>query len=331
MKQQHYFQFPLCALSFVADAPARLNYIVSFGCVEVGKKQWQKLQAWQQRALRSTSPDPRRYECPIDRSNDAHLEVMAGAERLHLIIKDIEGTLAGHATLTEFIKEFEARYGTDGRVRIRTDWVLETRDGKGMSYQELAVLAAIYSKIGSRKGPVRISRDEIWKRAHGFKSDRVFSAEMNGQSPSKTRRQVRSIIERLYARKFFARVTFAQRHTYYSHRMSPKALEEGVFRLKTGHHVAKLQSRTANATLTRKVREERQRLAAAMDVHVHAAAFESRFRTEIRGKSFTVQGFGCETSDNPSASTGMRMEGFKASFGRLKVNCGEHYEIISGY
>jgi hypothetical protein len=87
--------------------------------------------------------------------------------------------LASHAQLSRFIKEFERKHDTDARVRIRTDWLFEVRDNKGMSYPELAVLAAIYSKIGASSRPVRITRDEIRKRAHGFKSDCVFRAEMN--------------------------------------------------------------------------------------------------------------------------------------------------------
>jgi hypothetical protein len=105
--------------------------------------------------------------------------------------------LAHHARLSRFVKEFEEKHGTDARLRIRTDWLLEVRDKIGMSYPELAAMAAIYSKIGAARGPVRILQDEIWRRAHGFKSDRVFRAEMNGRDPFLTLRQVRSIIERL--------------------------------------------------------------------------------------------------------------------------------------
>ena len=141
--------------------------------------------------------------------------------------------LASHAQLSQFIKEFEERHGRDARVRIRTDWLFEVRDNKGMSYPELAVLAAIYCKIGAARGPVRILQDEIWKRAHGFKSDRVFRAEMNRRrKPFLTPRQVRSIIERLHGRHFFARVTFGRRQTYYSNRLSNKELADRFLRQK---------------------------------------------------------------------------------------------------
>ena len=171
--------------------------------------------------------------------------------------------LADHARLSRFVKEFEEKHGTDARVRIRADWVFEVRDNKGMSFQELAVLVAIYSKIGAARRPVRISRDDIWRRAHGFKSDRVFRAEMDGRrDPFVTRRQVRSIIERLHARKFFARVTYARRQTYYSHRMSAKQLNEAIFQLKTRADLARRASRVANAVLTHRIQAECRRLAA---------------------------------------------------------------------
>ena len=261
MMKQRYFQFPLCALSFVADTKKRLHYIISFACVELGKKQWQKFNATEKRLRRSIPPSPQSCVGRINLGNDEHLQVVAGAERLQIIIRNVERVLADHATLSRFIKEFEARHGTDAQVRIRTHWVFETRNGKGMSYQELAVIAAIYSKIGASRRPVRILRDDIWKRAHGFKSDRVFREEMNGQRPFVTRRQVRSIIDRLDARKFFARVTYARRQTYYSHRMSAKELSEAVFQLKTQRDVARRDSRTANAALTRRIQAERRRLA----------------------------------------------------------------------
>jgi len=63
--------------------------------------------------------------------------------------------------LSRFIEEFETRYGRDARVRIRTDWVLDAQGGKGISSQELAVLAAIYSKIGASRRPVRLVHLDI--------------------------------------------------------------------------------------------------------------------------------------------------------------------------
>ena len=270
--KQRYFQFPLCALSFAADIQERLNCIISFGCVELGKKQWRTFNATEKQLRRSDLPSRHTCPCPIDLTKDEHLQVAAGAERLHIKIPNIERVLAGHATLSRFIKEFEARCGRDAQVRIRTDWIFEARDGKGMSYGELAVLAAIYSKIGASQRPVQISRDEIWKRAHGFKSDRVFRQEMSGRSPFITPRQVRSLTDRLYDRRFFARVTYARRHTYYSHRMTNEELSEAVFQLKTRRDLARQVSRMANEELTRRIQAERRKLATLKEQCVIGAA-----------------------------------------------------------
>ena len=131
-----------------------------------------------------------------------------------------------------------------------------------MAYDDFAVLVAVFSKIGKKSAPVRILQDEIWRRAHGFKSVAVAHAENLDPSASPTRRQVRTIIERLRLRNFFAWVTFGRRHTYYSNRMTPVQLSEGVFALKTRVATAKHLKSRSNADLTRRIRAERQKLAA---------------------------------------------------------------------
>jgi hypothetical protein len=268
---RRYFQFPLCALSFEADVRKRLDCITSFACAEVGKKQWEKFNPYERRLRRSHLPSRRICPGRIDLKSD-YLKLVAGAELLRITMGNVERMRDDAARLWWFVWEFEKKYGPDAQVRICTDWLFEVRDGHGMSYEELAVLAAIYSKIGNRRGPVRILREEVWKRAHGFKSDRVFRAEMNGRIPLMTCRQVRSVIDRLHARKFFARVTFARRQTYYSHRLSATELADAVFQSKTRPHLARRASRTANEMLTRKIQTERQRLAAAVKLDVIRAA-----------------------------------------------------------
>src|SRR5262249_25674082 len=131
----------------------------------------------------------------------------------------------------------------------------------GMPYPDLAVVAAIYSKIGASEHPVRISREEIWWRAHGFKSDRVFGIEMKGRKPLLTQRQVRSIIERLHERNFFAGVTYGRRQTYYSHRMSSSELADAIYNSKIQRSLARQARRRADADLTKRIQAARRRLA----------------------------------------------------------------------
>src|SRR5207253_5488768 len=74
-------------------------------------------------------------------------------------------------------------------------------------------------------------------------------------------RQTRSIIDRLYERGFFARITFARRQTYYSHRLTADQLEEAIFQLKTRTAKARHTRIQANNDLTFRIRAERIRLA----------------------------------------------------------------------
>jgi hypothetical protein len=258
---KRFFHFLLCLLSSGRDIKERLNGIISFSCVEVGIKQWQQFSPAQQHFRRSRPPHPSFCTCKIDLRNNEELQLIAGCEHLNVVCHNAKGMLADYTRATRFIKDFERKHGTDARVRIRTDWIFEVRDNKGMSYPEFAVLAAIYSMIGVTEGPVRITQEEIWKRAHGFKSDRVFMAEMNGRPPFLTERQVRSIVERLHERKFFARTTYGRRQTYYSNRMSSTALAEQVFTAKIQRSLATQARRRADEALTKRIQQERRRLA----------------------------------------------------------------------
>jgi hypothetical protein len=258
---RHYFQFPLCALSFGRDINERLRSIISLGCVQMGAKQWQKFTPNERQARGSVQPRPEFCKCTIDLGKEEELQAIAGCEYLNLCCLNVKGILADYARVARFIKDFERRHGTDTRVRIRKDWVFEVHDNKGMSYSELAVLAAIYSKIGASKRPVRITREEIWRRAHGYKSDRVFKLETRDHACCLTKRQVRSTIDRLHSRNFFARVTFARRETYYSHRLSSTALADQVFTTKIQRSVARQARRRADAALTERIQAERRKLA----------------------------------------------------------------------
>ena len=181
-----FFHFPLCLLSTIEDVRRGIDRIISFACVEVGKERWQKFSASEREARRSDFPSPEVCSGSVDLEKDEQLQAIAGCEYLNVCAGNIKSMLASHAQLSRFIREFEERHGTDARVRIRTDWLFEVRDDKGMSYPELAVLAAIYSKIGASRRPVRITQDEIRKRAHGLKSDRVFRAEIHQQTGAGT-------------------------------------------------------------------------------------------------------------------------------------------------
>jgi hypothetical protein len=257
-----FFQFPLCALSFPASEWDRLDQVISFCCLEVGKRRWEKFNQIEKKLRRQDLLGMISCICEMDLTNETHHHLVAGAQLLEVKIGNIRRVVASHERLAHFVREFERKHGTDTQVRLAQKFVFEARDNKGMSYQELSVLAGIYSKIGATKGPVRITREEIWRRALGFKSKRVFSVEMRDRQAWITPRQVRSIIERLHERRFFARLTFARRQTFYSHRLSAKQLADDICVQKVQRDLVRRARIRANDALTKRIQAARQRIAA---------------------------------------------------------------------
>ena len=107
---------------------------------------------------------------------------------------------------------------------------------KPMSYREFSVLCAILSKIGDKEF-ASCSWKEVQRRALGY----VNEAEMNKGLPKRTdgakplsRQQVRDTVETLERLGFFARYTVgngkASFQTYYSVRMNPMMLAETATR-----------------------------------------------------------------------------------------------------
>lgn len=238
----------------------RLNCIIDFGCVEVGKREWNTLSEFEKQLWRE-NPLAAWRSSKVDLTKDSHLETLIGAHRLNVRFSDVRGPIARHARLERHLRAFEQRHGGDVRVRLATDLVFEARDESGISFAEIAVLSGIYSKVGAAKTPVRITREEIRRRAHGCKSKNVFQAEMSNRAIFLTERQTRSIIDRLHQRGFFARLTFARRQTYYSNRLTADQLAEAVFQLKTRAAKTRYTRIQANSDITSRIRAERHRLA----------------------------------------------------------------------
>jgi hypothetical protein len=255
-----YFQFPLCALSLPDSQVDRLDCIISYGCIEVGKHEWEKLNGQQKQAWSTSPPISQSRDAKVDLAKIAHVQALLGGDRLNVTIGHATSTVARHARLSRFLADFERKHGRDVQVRLVTELVFDARDDKGFSFAELAVIAAIYSKIGASKGAVRITREEIWRRAQGFKSKLAFSRETAAQQPYLTRRKARSVIESLHERRFFARVTYARRQTYYSHRLTADELANSVFQQKTRTARARHTRIAANDALTKRILDERRNL-----------------------------------------------------------------------
>ena len=218
---------------------------------------WAKLSDPERKNLQLSPPPP--AQTKVGSVRDARIQALLGAQRLNCTPGNVSAMLESHQVLRWHVRDYEDRVGGDVLVRLVTTFVFDARDGRGPSYLELAVLAAIYSKIGAADGPIRITREEIWRRAHGYKSKRAFSTIC--KHPWFTERKTRSAIEALRERGFFAHATYGRRETYYSHRLTLDQLVAAIVELKTQKAWVRHKQIEANHELTNKIRDERHKLA----------------------------------------------------------------------
>jgi hypothetical protein len=182
-----FFHFPLCLLAFRTDYKDRLQHIVSYCLCEHAQR------------LNRTSPNLS--------GNNALSEA---ARFLNVNIGSHEATTQKWKSATNFILQWEKRYGRDASIRIATALLWEAHDNTGVTYREFSILCAINSVIGKRRNsPRRITEPSIRVRAAGFKSWTVANRTLRSEESRKARLltpcQVRYTLEKLHERKFFAR------------------------------------------------------------------------------------------------------------------------------
>jgi len=258
----NYLQFPLCALAYGKSEHDRLNAIISYGLVETGKVFWSRatdaqradyLNTWS--AVKCLPPD-------FDPRNPLHAAAVLGARVIGITIYSVVREVAEHQASRQFFDKFRTQNGSDALVRLRRDFIFEARDGRGTSPRELAVLAAIYSVIGKKQRPVRITRDTINLRALGYRSKEIARRELprrsDGAQPL-TEWKLRCTIDSLAARKFFRRSTFGRRETFYTNRMGEAEFRAALIARKTRRSAFKKAQRRKDENLTNTIRKLRRK------------------------------------------------------------------------
>lgn len=269
-----YFQFPLCALAFCADQKERLDHIISFGFVEAGRVMLRKLPS----AVRSEKAEffAAWPQTPADyrKTKSDHVAAMLGAEAIGIKMGSLTGSLDCHQALTEFRFQFQQTYGCDVEVRVAKSLVVEARDGTGISYRELAILGAVYSCIGAKKYPCRITRATIQCRMLGYKSGKIMRAEIAKRKDAAqplTLRQINYVLDKLHERLFFARARPNKRQTFYSNRLTQDQLEDKLVEGKSyseGFHQRRVER---NLDLIRRIKERRATIKVSTPIKVDNA------------------------------------------------------------
>jgi hypothetical protein len=257
----NYLQFPLCALAYGKSEEERLNAIICYGLVETGRVFWSKCSDGQRAGYLNTWAAVKCLPDDFDHHNPLHAAAVLGAHIIGITIPTAVGAVAKHQTMRRFYDRFQTQNGTDALVRLRRDLVFEARDGKGITPRELAVLAAIYSVIGKKSGPVRITRKTISFRALGYRSEAIARKEYSRRTDGAhflTDWKLRSTLNSLAARKFFIRRTFGRRQTYYTNRLDEAQFCAKLIALKTRRIRSKLAQTRKDKHLTDTIRKLRQ-------------------------------------------------------------------------
>jgi hypothetical protein len=258
-KRGVYFQVPISAFAFPGTDKIRLNHIIHFGCRYVG--------------LARLAKDDKADEClgglpslPLGYKpdNPTHHALLVGARTIAVIFYDMRGIAEELVAFDAFLRRVVSiAPGPDATVRIKQDLVFEARNKKGISYRDLTVLAAIFSIIGRRRHPVRITQSSIRCRARGCRSKKVLEALTKAGlelPPPLTDWQLRAALERLRSSKLVHRFTFNRRSTYYGVGMSNSEFTDQVLDRLTSKNSREFQRRIDDDELTAAILNRRAAL-----------------------------------------------------------------------
>jgi hypothetical protein len=263
MSGNHYFQFPLCALSFGENAYARLNAILDYSVVEAGSKLFRKLTVAEQNEFLRGKLASRRNRGGVGPYDGLRHAAFYGAHVIGVIYHDLDAVIERHKAMRLHICDFVSRCEADAQVRIKKDWLFKARDERGISYREFSVLCGIFSAIGDKE-QAHVTRDRIRRCALGYRTAAIMQAELPHRADNAqplTERQLRDTIERLHQNKFFARCTVARRITYYSIRLDNEALRKKVFEIQTYKAFHRATLAAQDEMLTKAIKEKRYQAA----------------------------------------------------------------------
>jgi hypothetical protein len=235
-----YFQFPLCLLAFRRDYKDRLQHIVAYCLCEHAQR------------LHRTSADV-----------PGNTALYDAAEFLNVDMASPYVTRDRWKAATQFIHQWQGRYGTDASVRIATKLLWEAYNNTGLTYREFSILCALNSIIGKRRSvPRRITEPSIRVRAAGFKSWNVANCELARDESCKaqllTPHQVRYTLERLHQRKFFARARVGAKTVKYMVGVSDDALRTSLLQTETYRSRFKAERAQKDRELMRAIRSANQ-------------------------------------------------------------------------
>jgi len=227
MGEHTYFQFPLYALAYGQEPAQRLSEIISFCCVDVGRKESADT------TLSEKKDEAKKLEnkpAGFNPSNKEHLALAIGMKTLNVNNGDAARILREHNAVCAFVNAMASKHGPSPLVRVRTDIFWEALKGQ-MDYRRFSVLCGTYAIIGS-KDVCRVTRDRIRAGAMGYKTAAMMTAEVLAQRTDSavplTENQVRRTLDDLEYSSLIFRVQVSNRKVVFSNRLNRKEIHEKV-------------------------------------------------------------------------------------------------------
>lgn len=219
-----YFTFPLPLLDFGAEEKGRLQNIVSYSMLRMGRAYTGDAPELLKQILSNGTP-------PDFRNIDDHKAVVIGGHLLNVAVGAVAASLNRAKDAQSFIEDHEMRYGNSPLVMVSSTLLWGCHNEDDPPYRLFSALCGILSVIGVKKMPIRITRDMVIARQLGYKSPEVqkqaFRKRQDGAEPL-TVQQVRDVLYDLEIRGLIARCHASPRVVYFSTTQNRDDLRESV-------------------------------------------------------------------------------------------------------
>lgn len=236
MKEDHYYQFPISALSYGMQHENRWEHVLFFACLHYGRKAIQKtpdfilgpdVRAYKQRQQIPSQP----HETPDQKA------ILFGMTRFALNVPSKEPQ-----HFVDLASQVEKHCAANAypMVRIRADFWWKTfgnNDGvTPISFREFCMLCAVYALVGD-KPFVKASLDRIRRLAAGIPDRAAFEHAVNAPEESNhslilSTRKARTTLDDLELYRFFAKFTYNRGECFFSHRLDRAELAAAVAKRK---------------------------------------------------------------------------------------------------
>lgn len=235
MSDLKYFQFPLSVLSYGDNPRQRISEMISWCSVKTGENAAENMDQYALAGMTQRLIDKigdREHDFVED--DQEHINCLLGGDILSVRIGSFANAVTEYRRIQAHFAMQMARHGPEPLVRVRSDIVWDALHER-IPYREFAVLCAIYSVIGDKEWPVKITRETINTRFLGYKNEAVASSYGFRRDGMKelTERKLKDTIKKLEARGFFVKVNPSRTEAYFSHRMSRRELADAVIKVKS--------------------------------------------------------------------------------------------------